>query len=98
MSWEAMKLPNGCMQENTACDQRDLSLCKVTTLDLLWYEIRPLGIVEIKLTENSFANETDIRTNHLLSKMSPIVLFKKIHRPSLVFLVPFSYNEVSPFS
>lgn len=30
--------------------------------------------MEIKLTGNSFANETDKRTNHLLSKMSPIVI------------------------
>lgn len=43
-------------------------------LDLLWYEIMVHGIMKIKLTGNLSANETDKRTNHSLSEMSPIVI------------------------
>ena len=52
----------------------DCHFYKVTELDPLWYKIRALGIMKIKLTGNSFANETDKGTNHLLSKMSPSVI------------------------
>lgn len=33
-----------------------------------------VGVREIKLTGNSSVNETDKRTNHVLSKMSPKVI------------------------
>lgn len=54
-----------------------LSLYKVTELDLLWCQIRALCIMTIKLTGNSFANETVEWTKHLLSQMSPKVFLKK---------------------
>lgn len=82
----------GAGMGNTCLCPMRLSLYKVTELDLLWYKIRAVGIMKIKLTGNSFANETDKRTNHLLSKMSPIVIFKK---HTIHLSLSFSYNEVS---
>lgn len=91
MPWRAMKLPNGCRQENTCLCPMSLSLYKVTELDPLWYKMRVLCIMKMKLTGNEFANETDKRTKRLLSKMSPTVFKKYIVHLSLSF----SYNEVS---
>lgn len=70
--WRATKLPKGW--ENTCLCPMRLSLYKVSEFDLLRYKIGTPGIMKIKLTGNSFTNETDIRTNHLLSKMLPIVI------------------------
>lgn len=60
-------------KESCLCPKR-LSLYKVMELDLLWYQIRALSIMKVKLTGNSFANETDKRANHLLSKMLPTAI------------------------
>lgn len=75
LSWRAIKLPNGSRrQENTCFCSTRLSLYKVTGLDLLRYRIMALSVMEIKLTGNSSTNETDKRTNHVLSKMSARVI------------------------
>lgn len=44
------------------------------SLNVIRYRIRALSIMKIKLTGNSFPNEKDRRTNHILSKMSPKVI------------------------
>lgn len=78
-------------EENTCFCSMRLSLYKVTELNLIWCKMRALTVGRIKLTRNSFVNETDKRTNQLLSKMSPIVIKKN----NVHLWLTFSFNEVS---